>query len=256
MITGPLIGGAVVAAFGPHPAYIANAVSFVASAMFLARIPSRSLQSEPARSRGYLRDLLDGTAAVFHSRPLLTVFCAWNTLMFSLAAANTAEVELARHDFHAGNFGYGLFVAASGVGIFIGALSARSVLELRPFAAVYALGYILIAASFAMVSQLPALAIAVVFMIVGGIGNGVLLTANPMLVQQGAPDGLRGRTFTLIMSANALVLTVASLAAGWLTDQTSAHFVWSLAAAGTVVAGLVAWVFARPLSLKPEADIA
>jgi len=36
------------------------------------------LQSITAASRGYLRDLLDGAGAVFRSRPLLTVFVAWN----------------------------------------------------------------------------------------------------------------------------------------------------------------------------------
>jgi MFS family permease len=91
---------------------------------------------------------------------------------------------------------------------------------------------------------------------VGGAGNGLLLTANAMLVQRGASDDLRGRSFTLIMSANALVLTFASLAAGVLTDHAGARMVWVLAAATTALAGLIGWLLARPLSTAAESEAA
>jgi MFS family permease len=75
-----------------------------------------------------------------------------------------------------------------------------------------------------------------------------------MLVQRGASDDLRGRSFALMMSANALVLTFASLGAGLLADHAGARLVWALAAAATALAGLVGWLLARPLSssLHPE----
>jgi MFS family permease len=249
MIAGPLAGGVIVATLGPHPAYLLNAASFGVSALFLLGISSASLQSETTPSPGYLHDLLIGAATVFRSRPLLTVFCAWNAAMVAIAASNTTELALARDDFHAGNFGYGLFMASSGSGIFLGALIARAVLSWRPFAAAYTLGFALIGAAFVAVSLVPPLALACIFLVVGGVGNGVLLTANPTLVQQGAPDELRGRAFTLIMSSNALFLTIASPVSGWLADHTSAHFVWTLAGADTALAGIIAWLLARPLAL-------
>ena len=86
------------------------------------------------------------------------------------------------------------------------------------------------------------------------MGNGLLLTANAILVQRGASDDLRGRSFTLIMSANALVLTFASLGAGVLADRTGARLVWALAAAVTALAGLIGWLLARPLSSSLEAE--
>jgi len=56
----------------------------------------------------------------------------------------------------------------------------------------------------------------------------------------------------LIMSANALVLTFASLGAGVLTDRSGARFVWALAAAATALAGLIGWLLARSLSPADE----
>jgi MFS family permease len=254
MIVGPLSGGAIVAIDGPHPAYLLNAVSFVFAALLVTRIRASSLQSITAASRGYLRDLLDGASTVFRSRPLLTVFVAWNVAAIGIAAMNTAEVELVKHDFGAGNFGYGLFTAATGLGVFIGAFNARAIFRRGSFATAYALGFTLLTAGMGLVALLPPFTLAVAILVVGGAGNGLLLTTNAMLVQQGASDDLRGRSFMLIMSANALVLTFASLGAGVLTDAHGAQFVWALAAAATALAGLIGVLLAR--SLAPSEPVA
>jgi MFS family permease len=248
MIVGPLGGGLVVAAMGPHPAYLLNAGSFVLSALLLIGIRPSSLQSVAAVTRGYLRDLFDGAATVFHSRPLLTVFIAWNIAMIGIASMNTAEVDLVKHDFGAGDFGYGVFMAATGVGVFVGAFSARSVLDRRRFASAYGLGFLLLAAGMSLVALLPPFALAAALLVIAGSGNGLLLTANAMLVQQGAPDDLRGRSFLLIMSTNAIVLTVASIGAGVLADHAGARLVWALAGLATAIAGGAGWLLARPLS--------
>ena len=59
----------------------------------------------------------------------------------------------------------------------------------------------------------PALWIAAASMVVVGFGNGIAVVCNALLVQRGAPDELRGRAFTIIMSTNYAVLGV-SMAAG------------------------------------------
>jgi MFS family permease len=253
MIVGPLCGGAVVAVVGPHPAYLFNAASFAFSAILVAGIRASGLQSITAASRGYLHDLLDGASAVFRSRSLLTVFVAWNVAMIGIAAMNTAEVELVKHNFRAGDFGYGLLTAATGLGVFFGAFYARTIFGKVSFAPAYGLGFALLAAAMGLVALVPPLSLAATILVVGGAGNGLLLTANAMLVQQGASDDLRGRSFMLIMSANALVLTVASLGAGVLTDHSGARLVWALAAAATVLAGLIGVLLARPLAFPGKA---
>jgi MFS family permease len=255
MIVGPLSGGVVVAVVGPHPAYLFNAASFVFSALLIAGIRPSGLQSITAISRGYLHDLLDGAAAVFRSRPLLTVFIAWNVAMVGIAAMNTAEVELVKHDFGAGDLGYGVFMAATGLGVFFGAFNARAVFARRSFATAYAFGFALLAVGMGLVALLPPFALAVAILLIAGTGNGLLLTANAMLVQQGTSDDLRGRSFTLIMSANALVLTFASLGAGVLTDRTGARLVWALAGVATALAGLVGWLLARSLTPVGTQDV-
>ncbi len=252
MIAGPLGGGVVVASAGPDPAYLVNAVSFAVSALLIYLIPRSGLQSATAVSRGYLHDLLDGASAVLRSRPLLAVFVAWNVAMIGVAAMNTAEVELVKSDFGAGDLGFGLFVSATGLGIFLGAFNARALLERRSLSTVYALGFALLASSMCLVALLPPFTLAIAFLLVGGLGNGLLLTSNAMLVQRGAADELRGRSFTLIMSSNALILTVASFGAGALTDRSSAHLIWALAGLITALAGVIGWLLVRSIDPEPQ----
>ncbi|MGH3000956.1 MAG: MFS transporter, partial [Gaiellaceae bacterium] len=52
---GPILGGLLTAAAGPHTAYWINGVSFLVSAVLIARIPARMLQSELALTRGHWR---------------------------------------------------------------------------------------------------------------------------------------------------------------------------------------------------------
>ena len=113
---GPLAGGILVSVSSPDTAYWINAVTFVASALLVLRIPARLLQAGAAQSRGHLRDLADGFDLVRRSRPLLTVLVAWSVVMFGFAGVNVAEVVLAKDTFDAGDFGYGLLVGAGSFG--------------------------------------------------------------------------------------------------------------------------------------------
>src|SRR5712691_4909039 len=100
---GPVLGGLLVAAAGPHPAYWINAASFVFSAALVVGIPPRLLQATIAASRGHLNDLREGLSFVLATRPLRAVLVAWTIAMGAMAAVNTTEVFLAKDSFSAGD---------------------------------------------------------------------------------------------------------------------------------------------------------
>src|SRR5262245_21197662 len=134
---GTLLGGVIVTAAGPHPAYWANAISFLLSAALVVRIPAARLQSATATSRGHWRDVAEGFSLIRRSHALLTVFIVWNLIMFHNGAVNVAEVKLAKVSFDAGDFGFGLMWAFSGVGLAFGSLFAAIWLERYGIARVY-----------------------------------------------------------------------------------------------------------------------
>ncbi len=244
MLTPPL-AGLLVSASGPDFAYWLNAVSFLVSALLLARIPAASLQAARAESRGHLRDLLDGLALVVRSRPLLTVFVAWNVFFLAIAGVNVAEIVLAKVALDAGDFGYGLLVGATGFGLVLGSFFAASLIGRFRIAQIYggSIGLTAIGIGCAAVSEHILLAAAFVALV--GFGNGAAVVCNALFVQRGAPDELRGRAFTVLMSSNYAVLGLGMAAAGPLTNEIGPRWVWGLAAVLAAVAAVLGFLLAR-----------
>jgi MFS family permease len=93
--------------------------------------------------------------------------------------------------------------------------------------------------------------VAAVCVVVSGAGNGVALVCNALFVQRGAPDRLRGRVFTVLMSSNYAVLGLGMAAAGPLTNEFGARWVWGGAALILFVAATVGLQRARRVPERP-----
>ena len=81
----------------------------------------------------------------------------------------------------------------------------------------------------------PTIAVAVPAVILASLGNGAAVVCNALLVQRGAPDELRGRAFTVIMSSNYALLGLGMIA-GRFTDAFGARWVWAGAATAYLAA--------------------
>jgi MFS family permease len=251
---GPVLGGLLTAASGPHAAYWLNAVSFVVSAALVARIPARLLQSATALTRGHWRDIADGFGAVRRSRALVSVLVAWSTANLGLAAINVGAVFLAKDTFHAGDFGYGLLYGATGAGLLVGSLAAGAVSDRFGVAGGYSGAIALLALGVALAAVAPGVWVAAAFCVVIGAGNGVAGIFNALLVQRGAPDELRGRALTLVMSANYVVLGLGMAAWGLALDAVGPRWVWGGGAVVLAAAAAAAWLLTRGVVLAPSAD--
>ena len=234
---GPLLGGALVAASGPDLAYWVNAGTFLVSALLLSGIPARVLQAGTAESHGHWRDLLEGFTFVLRTQALVTVLVVWSVFMLASAGINVAEVFLAKDTFDSGDFGYGLLVGATGLGLVLGSLAAGPLLDRHPLARVYPGSIFLVALAVAAGAVAPNVWIAAGCVLVVGAANGAAVVCNALLVQRGSPDALRGRVFTVLMSSSFGVLALGMVVSGPLTDAVGPRWVWGTAAA---LAGLSA----------------
>jgi MFS family permease len=246
---GPILGGLLTAAAGPHAAYWINGVSFIVSAFLIARIPSRMLQSETALTRGHWRDLGDGFLVVMRSRALLAVLIAWGIACLGIGAANVSEVFLAKNTFHAGDFGYGLIYGAIGGGLVLGSFAGSTLLERIGPARTYAGALVLMALGFGGAAVSPNIWVAAVCAAVGGVGDGAAIVCNAVLVQRGAADEMRGRALTLVMSATFLATAAANGIAGALLNTVSPRWIWGGAAIAYAVAAAVGYLLAREPAL-------
>jgi MFS family permease len=226
-----------------------NAGTFAFSAVLVAPIPGRLLQSNRPIGRGHWADLVDGYRVVKNSRALMCVLVAWSTAMVAYGFVNVAEVFLAERSYKAGDFGFGLLWAGSGVGLVIGGLTASALID-RDLGKAYVRSLALFAVGVALAAAAPDVWVGVFAMALAGIGNGAAVVGNITFVQRGAPDQMRGRALTLLMSANYGAIGLAFVAAGPVTDAVGARWAYAIAAAAIGVATGLAWMFAR--GVQPE----
>ena len=99
--------------------------------------------------------------------------------------------------------------------------------------------------TFGETAAAPNVWVAAACVIVSGVGNGVAVVCNAVLVQRGAPDAMRGRVFTVLMSSNYAVLGLGMVLAGPLTNEFGARWVWGVSACLSALAALVGYGLAR-----------
>jgi MFS family permease len=109
----------------------------------------------------------------------------------------------------------------------------------------YVLSIGLMAVGIGAAAVAPNVWLAAIAVVLAGIGNGAAVVCNAVLVQRGAPDRLRGRAFTVVMSVGYAVLGLGMVLAGFLTDALGARAVWGMAAVLLAIAAVVGLVLVR-----------
>jgi MFS transporter, DHA3 family, macrolide efflux protein len=254
---GPLVGGLLASASGPHAAYWINAASFLVSAVFVARIPPRLLQSSTALSRGHWTDLREGFSAALRSRPVLAVLLGWGIASLGAGAITVSEVFFATNTLHAGDFGYGLLYGGIGTGLVIGGFFSGRVVERLGVARAYLANLLLMALGFGIGAASVDIWMAAALCVVGGIGNGGAIVCNALLVQRGMRDDIRGRALTFVMSATYGVMGLSVIVTGLVMPSDAARWVWASGAVAIAVAAVVGYSCARePEAALPRAEAA
>lgn len=249
-VAGPVLGGLLVAAAGPTPAFAVDAASFAVSALSLALVRLRPLaaggpagpvhadaagQGRPRRTGTRAED---GVWSLLRRSRLLQVIVV-NVIAANLAFGGTFEVALpalAHARFGAG--GYGALIACLGTGAVIGTLAAaRGGNAGRP--ALVASGSFLVeavaVAFIPFLGGLPgAAAAAFVLGACNGMGNVVFLT----LVQRWAPPRLLGRVMSVIMLAGLGSFPLSVAVSGVLVHRLGPSPFFPVAAATVAVAVL------------------
>jgi MFS family permease len=249
----PPLAGLLVATEGPHLAYWVNAASFLVSAALLARVPASKLQTAVSATRGLLRDVGDGMRAVARSPQLMTVLIVWTAAILANGAINVSEIAFAKDSLDSGAFGFGLIAGGGGLGLALGSLLAAPWIDRRGVTTVYISSFVLMAGGFGVAAVAPNVWVAVLCVIISGIGNGAAVVCNFTYIGRGAADEVRGRTITLLTSATAVTFVVGTLVGGQVTDAVGARWVWGGAAAIYALVGLLAVALAPRGGVEPVA---
>ena len=251
---GPIVGGVLTGAAGPSTAYAINAASFLVSIVLVLGIPPNLLQSERALSRGHWRDLRDGFSATLRSASMRAVLIAWGIAMLATGAANVAEIFLAKHSFSAGDLGFGLLYGAMGVGLVLGSWVSAGVLSRFGVARSYGATIGLMAVGYGAAAASPNVWVAAWCVLVAGLGNGMAIVCNALLVQRGTFDLMRGRALTFVMSLTYVMAGVGNGTGGLLLNATGPRWIWASCGGLLLVAALAGTLLARKLGGETPAQ--
>jgi MFS family permease len=253
---GPVLAGLALAVWSPSVPYAINAVTFLVSAALVMRIPDRMLRSEESLTRGHWRDVADGFRLVIVSPALRAVLVVWSIAGLAGATINIAEVFFAKDVLGAGDVGFGVIVAASGVGLALGSYLAAPALGRVGLRRNYTGALVLMAVGWGGAGLSPSIWVAVPFIVGGAAGNGAVIVCNLLLIQRGAPDRYRGRALAVIMNTSYAVLGLAMAVAGFLINAYGARWVWVIAGFGYFVVAGIAFFMTRWLPTTSEDEAA
>lgn len=236
---GPLLGGALVAGLGVRGAIAANALSFMISAAFLARLPSRAPTGSGEREH-FLKDTKQGLRFVKDHAVARAIVATLFVGVSFAALDNVALVFLARDELGASEFGFGALNASFGIGMILASLVLLKVATRFDARRLFLAGWMISAVGTFATGLAPVLAVAIAFQIFAGSGNGIDNIARDTLIQRTVPDAMLGRVYGLTGTAAFLSSGIAYAAGGALLGVFSARTIFMIAGAGTFAAVLLA----------------
>jgi MFS family permease len=239
VMLGPAIGGALAGFAGPRVALAADTATFVISAATLLLLPLLPPVAAQESDSG------SAAAALRYAArdPVLRGLILSMTMLVAFAGIdNVALVFLVRDTLGGGSAAYGAAMAVFGVGMVTG---SALVVRYRNWRAERMLlgSFTLTAGSAAMLGLAPSLAAVYPAQLLGGMGNGLDVAAQTTLIQRRTPPSMLGRMSGAGNSGVAVGFLVAYLGGGALVDATSPRTAFLVAAAGS----LLAIVVARPV---------
>ncbi|MFH8520627.1 MFS transporter [Streptomyces gelaticus] len=117
-------GAALVGAVGPARSVLADALSFLVSAVLVWRMRVPETATAPRARTGLVRDIADGVRYVARQPTIRTVIAALSTLSFGLAVMNTYWVYYLLDRLGASPSAFGVIMGVGGAGGVAGALLA------------------------------------------------------------------------------------------------------------------------------------
>jgi MFS family permease len=191
-LAGPALGGLLIAKLGMAAAFYANALSYAALAAALVYIRPRQIEKPPDED-GKRAGMKEGLAYVRGDRPTFSVIILLATITLCVSPFFMILMPLySQTVLHVGPEQHGWLMASSGVGAFTGSLLLFAIPTARRQLFMSA-GIVAIALAMGGLATAQSLAAAIASMIVLTLGSSTLFGLANTIVQERAPDYIRGR---------------------------------------------------------------
>jgi MFS family permease len=240
-IVGPALAALLLLFGGPDVILYANAISFALSALVLSRLPfgaAPRVEADESMPRpSLLREAREGLSTIAGMVGVRAVIVASAAMLLFAGLFNVAELPFATEEIDAGSAGFGALTAVYGLGFVGGSLSGSRGGEAAILKRRFLGGLALVGAGFIACGVAPGLAAAVPAFALAGLGNGIILVYERLLIQTTVDDSVMARTFGIRDGLSAWGFAAAFLAAGALIELLGVRTVLVVAGVG----GLIVW---------------
>lgn len=261
-IVAAAVAGGLIGLVGTRAAFALNAVSFAASAAFIATlvIPPHAGRLAPGARRGiggYAGDAWEGLRWAIHDRVVSRLVVVQAMASLGAGATSALLIVLAERHLRLPASGFAWLIAAIGLGALLGPLIPTTLATDYRDARWLFVPYIIRGIGDALLAVVVTLPFALVILFVYGLNTSTGIVVFNSTLQETIPDAVRGRTFTLLdISWNAARLL--SLALGGLLVDTigirAVYWIGGGMLAGAGVLGLA--LLGGTLSIDRRADTA
>nr|WP_276617022.1 MFS transporter [Roseimicrobium sp. ORNL1] len=237
-LAGPAIGGWLIGWLGTASAFYANALSFVALIMAMLTLhprPPGTEEEEAMRQTG----MKEGFDYVRRDKPTLAMIWLLATLTTCISPFFMITMPLySRHVLHIDAQSHGLLMASSGIGAFLGSLwlltikSDRRAMYMRWGAAVVCVCMLSLALAQHFWQAIAAMSVLT-------LGTSTMFGLANTIVQERAPDAIRGRVSAILGLSFFGVLPFSGLAVSEIADLVGLRVAM---AGGSLLFGLSAGV--------------
>jgi MFS family permease len=225
---GASIGGLVTALSGRNVAFILNAASFFASAVFISQTRFNSIPPLSQRPAGFAEmtgvpDLLEGLRYVrsrSHVAALMFVKAGWGLaggvlLLLTIFGQRIFPVGATS----AG--GIGILYGARGIGAGLGPIALRWILGQKPKTLRRTIGpaYFIVGGFYVLLAGAPTLPLAALCVLCAHFGGSILWVFSTVLLQMEVPDRFRGRVFAAELALVTLTSSISSYLTAYVLDR-------------------------------------
>lgn len=237
-IAGPVIAGVLIAATGAVPLLFIDGATFIASALFIARIRFPRQPAAVTPSGSVRAEMAEGLRTVWRT-PALRTLCSMAPFVTAGFAVVPALLPVwVQRSAHAGAGAYGVLTASFFVGALLGSLALTRYGAWIGQRWMVLGGVLTLTIGVAALSQTHAVGAALPALAALGVGVSAFNIGALTLLQRGSPAGAQGRVFAFNESASQSLRPFAVVAAGLVADAAGINP--TLLAIGAVL--FVVWV--------------
>jgi MFS family permease len=253
-VVGPMAAAVVLGVAGPETVMWANAVTFAMSGALLASIRFGDAPAQRSEApTSLLAEARLGLRLTAGMRAIRILLMASTMLLFGVGLFNVAELFFATEDLGISEASFSLLVACFAVGFIAGSLAGskgggQAMLKRR-----YLAGLLVLGSAFAATGLATSFVAAAATFALAGVGNGMFLVYERLLIQTSVGDELAGRVFGIRDAMTAWAFAIAFMAGGGLLEAVQASEVILLAGGIGIVTWVVSAVALRREWPEPEA---